>query len=41
MEEKGMKRMTPAITMILAGCDVNEAQQRLEQANGHVREAIK
>ena len=30
-----------AITMILAGCDVNEAQQRLEQANGHVREAIK
>ena len=29
-----------AITMLLAGCNAREAKQRLEQADGHVREAI-
>ncbi len=30
-----------AITMILAGCGVEEARARLEKARGHVREAIR
>ena len=30
-----------AITMILGGCDAEEARRRLEQANGHVRNAVK
>ena len=30
-----------AITMILGGCDAEEARNRLEQANGHVRNAVK
>lgn len=30
-----------AITMILAGCDAQEAASRLEKAKGHVREAIR
>lgn len=30
-----------AITMILADCNVTEAKERLEKANGHVREAIR
>ena len=30
-----------AITMLLADCDVNEAKKRLEEARGHVREAIR
>lgn len=29
-----------AITMILTGCDVAEARERLERAGGHVREAL-
>ena len=29
-----------AITMILADCSAEEAQQRLQNANGHVRNAI-
>ena len=30
-----------AITMILAGCGADEARARLEQAKGHVRDAIR
>ena len=30
-----------AITMILAGCDAQEAKARLDKARGHVREAIR
>lgn len=30
-----------AITMILADCDLNEATRRLEQSDGHVRDAIR
>lgn len=29
-----------AITMILANCDLAEATRRLEQARGHIRQAI-
>lgn len=30
-----------AITMILAGCDAEEAKARLDLANGHVRQTIR
>ena len=40
LEQAGGKCKT-AITMILAGCDVREAEERLRCAKGHVREAIK
>lgn len=40
LEQAGGKCKT-AITMLLAGCDVKEAEERLQAAKGHVREAIK
>ena len=40
LEQAGGKCKT-AITMLLAGCDVKEAEERLRAAKGHVREAIK
>jgi len=33
-------RCKTAITMILADCSKEEAEQRLDQAHGHVRKAI-
>lgn len=40
LEQAGGKCKT-AITMLLAGCDVKEAEECLQAAKGHVREAIK
>lgn len=39
LEQAGGKCKT-AITMLLAGCGVQEAEERLKDAKGHVREAI-
>ena len=39
LEQAGGKCKT-AITMLLAGCDVTEAEERLEASKGRVREAI-
>ena len=33
-------RVKPAVVMLLGGCDVHEAERRLDAANGRVREAL-